>query len=112
MIRELAKCVPGKSRNAPEVRDLESWGCRTTMHVVRLIAPRIDGEDQMKDIDFTPGGIRSRREAGYLAARRVIALAPWRRPADPLEGLIVHEATATPGHELARGVDGFAGRTR
>lgn len=112
IIRELAKFVPRKSRDAPEVTELSSWGCRTTMHVVPLVAPRIDGEDQLKDIDFTPEGTRSRREAGYLAARRIIALAPWRRPADPMEGVIVHDTTAAPGHEVAPGVDGFAGRTR
>ena len=82
------------------------------MHVVRLVAPRLDGEDQMKDIDFTPVGIRSRCEAGYLEARRVLALAPCRRPAGPMEGVIIHETMAGPGHEVARGADGFAGRTR
>lgn len=29
----------------PDVRDMASHGCLTRMHVVRLLAPRIDGED-------------------------------------------------------------------
>ena len=29
------------------------------MHVVRLLAPRLDNEDHTKDVDFSPSGIRS-----------------------------------------------------
>ena len=112
IIRELAKHVPEKSRGTAEVRELSSWGCGTTMHVTRLVAPRIDGEDQLKDIDFSPSGIRARWQAGHAEARRVLALAPWRWPVDPMEGVVIHDTAATPGHELARGVDGFSGKTR
>ena len=35
------------------------------MHVVRLLAPRLDNENHTKDIDFSPTGIRLRWEAGY-----------------------------------------------
>lgn len=48
----------------------------------------------MRDIDFSPNGIRAREEAGYLHARRVLAEAPWRREVDPLEGFVLHEAEA------------------
>ena len=64
------------------------------MHVVRLLAPRLEAEDHMRDIDFSPNGIRAREEAGYLHARRVLAEAPWRREVDPLEGFVLHEAEA------------------
>jgi len=43
------------------------------MHVVRLLAPRLDHEDHTKDVDFTPTGIRKRWAAGYANACRVIA---------------------------------------
>ncbi len=112
IIRELAKHVPEKSRNNEQVKELASWGCNSTMHVARLIAPRLDGEDHLKDIDFTPAGIRARRDAGYAEGRRVLALAPWRRPVDPMEGVVIHETAAGPHTELAHGVDGFDGRTR
>jgi len=82
------------------------------MHVARLNAPRLDGEDQLKDIDFTPAGIRARWQAGYNETRRMVALAPWRRPVDPIEGVIIHELAAAPGHELAAGIDGFRGKTK
>jgi NTE family protein len=98
VIREIAKHVPPSVRAAPEVAELASWGCGTTMHVARLVAPKLDGEDHTKDIDFTPAGIRARWQAGYAATRRMLARAPWRAPVDPTEGVIIHDvdATATP----------------
>ncbi|MEP6941861.1 MAG: patatin-like phospholipase family protein [Betaproteobacteria bacterium] len=111
IIRELAKHVPDKARTSAEVKELASWGCGSIMHVARLIAPRLDGEDHLKDIDFTPAGIEARWEAGYTEARRVLALAPWERPVDPMEGVVIHD-TAVTVREIAHGVDGFDGRTR
>ena len=112
IIRELAKHVPEKTRDSAEVKELTAWGCGTTMHVAKLNAPRLDGEDQLKDIDFTPAGIRARWQAGYNATRRLVTAAPWQGVVDPTEGVVIHDLTATPGHELAAGVDGFRGRTK
>ena len=112
IIRELSKHVPEKSLSAAEVKELASWGCGSTMHVTRLIAPRLEGEDHLKDIDFTPGGIRARWEAGHAEGKRVLALAPWTRPVDPMEGVVIHDTSPIVKKELAHGVDGFDGRTR
>ena len=65
VIRQLARKVPAGERESAEFRELASWGCGTTMHVMRLQAPRLDGEDHTKDIDFTPAGVRARWQAGY-----------------------------------------------
>ena len=111
IIRELAKHVPDKARASEQVRELTSWGCGTTMHVVRLVAPRLDGEDQTKDIDFTPAGIRARWQAGYAAARRAVQRAQWEAAVDPVEGVVIHDP-GTGARPIATGVDGFAGRTR
>ena len=62
------------------------------MHVVRLLAPPVEGEDHSKDIDFSPSGIRARWDAGYADTQRVLAQAPWDGDFDPLEGFILHEA--------------------
>jgi NTE family protein len=111
IIRELAKHVPDKARASEQVRELTSWGCGTTMHVVRLVAPRLDGDDQTKDIDFTPAGIRARWQAGYAATRRTLHRAPWEGAVDPIEGVVIHDPG--PGaRPIAAGIDGFAGRTR
>jgi len=71
-----------------------SYGCATVMHIVPLLAPRIDGEDHTKDIDFTASGIKARRQAGYADTQRQLERAPWTRPIDELDGVIIHpEAT-------------------
>lgn len=91
IIRELAQHVPGKAAQSPAIRELASWGCGTTMHVVPLTAPPREGEDQLKDIDFTPTGIRTRLHAGVAEANRLLAIAPWTQPVDAMEGVIVHD---------------------
>lgn len=112
VIRELSKRIPAAERSDAEVRELESWGCGTTMHVVQLIAPRVDGEDHTKDIDFTAAGIRSRWRSGYDDARRMLDAAPWNMPVDAVEGVVIHDDPARATATVAQGVDGFAGRTR
>ena len=38
--------------------------------------------------------------------------APWNAPVDPVEGVVIHDDPVRVTTEIARGVDGFAGRTR
>ena len=38
--------------------------------------------------------------------------APWRAAVDPIEGVVIHDDTARVTSKLARGIDGFAGKTR
>jgi NTE family protein len=97
VIRELEKNLPAERRESPECRELASWGCGTIMHVVRLLAPALEGEDYWKDLDFSADGIRFRREAGHADARRMLERAPWQAPVDPMEGVIVHELSARTG---------------
>jgi NTE family protein len=94
VVTELVKRMPEQLRQDPEVQDLAGYGCLTRMHVVRLLAPALEGEDHTKDIDFSPAGIRARWEAGYADTRRLIAKAPWQGEFDPIEGFILHEAKA------------------
>lgn len=112
IIRELAQRIPESQRNSAEVKELASWGCGTTMHVARLVAPRLDGEDHTKDIDFTPSGIRERWRAGYEDTKRMLEAAPWRTHVDPIEGVIIHDDPMRRVGKPVRGVDGFAGKTR
>jgi NTE family protein len=94
VIRALAAKLPPEVAHSPEAQDLAGYGCVTRMHVVRLMAPPLAGEDHAKDIDFSPGGIRYRWRAGYDQTMRVLQQAPWRGEFDPLEGFILHEADA------------------
>jgi NTE family protein len=92
VITELAKYAPSDAANDDRFAELVSYGCPSTMHVIRLLAPALENEDHAKDIDFSPDGIRLRREAGYRHTRETLAKAPWREPADPLVGFVLHEA--------------------
>jgi NTE family protein len=92
VISELLRYIPDDVRESDVVRDLAGYGCVTQMHVVRLLAPRLENENHTKDIDFTPSGIRMRREAGYEATMRALRQAPWQGRFDAIEGIILHES--------------------
>ena len=98
VIRELTQhLTPEKQR---QLRELSSWGCGTTMHVVRLLAPSLDSEDYLKDIDFTQAGIRARWEAGFADTLRMIERAPWELEVDPMDGVVVHELSSRTGMQV------------
>jgi NTE family protein len=90
-IAELGSMVPPEAADKA-LAEMKSYGCTTTMHVVRLLAPALEYEDHAKDIDFSPEGIRQRREAGYRHTMDTIEQAPWRGKFNPLEGFVLHEA--------------------
>jgi len=105
VISELLKYVPEDKRQNPDVRELAAYSCRTRMHVVRLLAPRLDNESHIKDIDFSPAGIRARWDAGYGDTMVALEHQPWMGDWDPLEGVILHEPRrgAEPAAEVEMG---------
>ena len=94
VIALLAEKLPEDVRATNEARELASYGCGTQMHVIRLLAPPMAGEDQAKDIDFSPEGIKTRWDTGYAGTARVLDRAPWTHCVDPMDGIILHEASA------------------
>ncbi len=62
------------------------------MHVIQLHAPRLEGEDHTKDIDFAPARIEARLQAGYADTRRVLETSPWKKEVGVTDGVILHEA--------------------
>jgi NTE family protein len=54
VVSQLARYIPDDVRKSEAVRELAGYGCVTQMHVVRLLAPRLENENHTKDIDFTP----------------------------------------------------------
>lgn len=96
IVKELAKLVPENRRNSEVFQEMNNSGCLTRMHVVRLLSPSFDHDDQTKDVDFSPSAVRNRWRAGYEEAKRAIDRAPWRGAADPLDGVVLHEAPFEP----------------
>jgi len=94
IISELVAGLPEEARKSDRVRELAGYGCLHRMHVVRLLAEPLRGDNHLKDIDFSPDGIRERWDAGYADTVRVLAQAPWTHEVDPTEGFILHEAAA------------------
>jgi NTE family protein len=92
VVRELASRLPKELHADPVVQDLAAYGCGTLMHLVRLLSPRLHGEDHTKDIDFTRSGIESRWKAGHDHARKVLAEKPWQGAVDTLAGVVIHES--------------------
>jgi NTE family protein len=105
VITELLKYVPDEARKDPMVKELAGYSCRTRMHVVRLLAPRLDNESHIKDIDFSPAGIRARWKTGYTDTCRALEAQAWLGQFDPLEGVILHEPQpgAEPAAEMKMG---------
>jgi NTE family protein len=91
VIRDLAKLLPEDIRNTEQARALTAFGCHTTMHVVRLLAPQLENENHTKDVDFSSSGIRMRWEAGYTKTMRALDQAPWEGEFNPHEGVLLHE---------------------
>ena len=85
--------LPKGLADDPAVAELTAYGCGTTMHLVRLLAPRLDNEDHTRDIDFTAAGIGRPALAGsgYDYIRQVIAQEPWACEVDALTGVKIHE---------------------
>jgi NTE family protein len=90
VIRELGQHIPEAQREAPAVKELLGWGCGTTMQVLELDAPRFEGDDLNKDIDFSSTGIERRWAAGYQDTTQALKRAPWREAVDPMEGIAIY----------------------
>jgi NTE family protein len=96
IIAELVKRLPEEERNGEEVRQMAGYGCLTRMHVVRLLAPGLEGEDHTKDIDFSHAALRTRWQAGHQDMQSALGQMPWQAEFDPLEGFILHEFRRAP----------------
>jgi NTE family protein len=94
IISELVMKLPPDIVATREVRELASYGCVTCMHVVRLVAPPLAGEDHSKDIDFSRSGIQNRRRAGHAVMKDVHS--PLRHAKPHVLGLFSRAANLRP----------------
>jgi NTE family protein len=88
----LAKRLPPPPavRGEAPIREMIGYGCTTTMHILQFLAPQLDDEDRMKEMDFSQAGIFTRWDAGRLTPGG-FCRAPRIGEFSPLEGVILHE---------------------
>jgi len=91
IIRGLTEILSERQRSTPEVQDCVSYGCGTKMHIIRLLAPHLENEDQLSDIDFSETGIHARWQAGYRDGMRMIDARPWDERINPMLGVKLHD---------------------
>jgi NTE family protein len=103
IISELAKQLPPDKRADNAVREMTAYGCTTRMHVVQLLAQRLDNERPMKEMDFSPASIRARWQAGHADASQALARTDWLGDFSPLEGVILHQAGPRDDREPTNG---------
>lgn len=96
IIRELGTLLPDEARSDSMIEQMVSYGCGTTMHLVNLLAPRLDGEDHTKDLDFTIEGIRARWSRGHADIQNALEARQWECESNPMQGVIIHEIGGSP----------------
>jgi NTE family protein len=94
IIRELVDLLPEDRKNSPRVKELASWSCTTTMHLVEINAQPFEGETNARDYDFSRAAIQARWQAGYVDACRTLERRPWDDPVDPATNLTLYESDA------------------
>jgi NTE family protein len=80
-----------KALQNDDVQQAASLGCLSVFHLIRLQAPRLAGEDQYKDIEFSPARIKQRWGAGYVSAQHALKDAPWEHPISLHDGVLLHD---------------------
>ena len=91
VITELARICARAGEERSACQGARRLSLPTRMHVVRLLAPRLDNENHTKDIDFSP---RHPLALGGRAMPTPCARSsdtPWIGEFDPLDGVILHE---------------------
>ncbi len=96
IITALGERLGETERDSPEVLAMVAEGCPTCIHIVQLMAPRLEQEDENKDLDFSASGIEARWAAGYEDTRRAIESRPWQGVWPPLDGVVLHEQPDSP----------------
>jgi NTE family protein len=94
IIRELIDMLPQQQRDAPRVKELASWSCTTTMHLVEINAQPLAGETNAREFDFSRAAVEKRWQAGYADTNRMISRQPWNDPIDPATDITIYASDA------------------
>jgi len=89
-ISVLYEHLPEPLQNNSEIKELASWGCHTTMQIVKLAYPSRPWELSFKDIDFSQVIINERWRSGYDDTLNMLQQAPWLQPHPVDQGVVVH----------------------
>ena len=94
---KLDTCLPepvNQLANSPRVKELASWSCTTTMHLVEINAQPIEGETNARDYDFSRAAVQARWRAGYADTCRMLERRPWNEPIDPATEVTLYQSDA------------------
>jgi NTE family protein len=94
IIRELVDMLPEEQKHSPRVKELASWSCTTTMHLLEINAQAIEGETNARDYDFSRAAVQARWRAGYADTCRMLERGPWNDPIDPATEITVYQSDA------------------
>ena len=94
IIRELIDMLPQEQKDSSRVKELASWSCTTTMHLVEINAQPFEGETNSREFDFSRAAVRKRWQAGYADTNRMISRQPWNYPIDPAADITVYASDA------------------
>jgi len=95
IIRELSARLPEGQRADSTVSEMIAYGSHTAMRIVTLLAPRLEGDDYLKDIDFSESKVRARWNAGYATAQRELEQQGLHHDPEPIVDVHVHEVADT-----------------
>lgn len=90
-INLLSSKLSPEQLSEPDIKKLRGLGCKTQMHFIQFIAPRMLYDDHTKDINFTKHTIDSRIKTGYDDVITVVTSKPWEHAIPPEHGIVVHE---------------------
>ncbi|MGC1350635.1 MAG: patatin-like phospholipase family protein [Xanthobacteraceae bacterium] len=110
IIRELADLLPDEHKNSPRVKELASWSCTTTMHLVEINAQPIEGETNARDYDFSRAAVQARWRAGYADTCRMLERRPWNEPIDPATEVTLYQSDAPAREQQILQPDSYSGR--
>lgn len=94
VVYRLIDAFPEEHRGHPVLQRHRHLACDTVMHVVKLCAPVLPGQDGAKDIDFSRQGIAVRHASGLATARAALESCPWNNERGLSEGMCVHQIDA------------------
>ena len=96
VINSLYGHMPESLRNDPEIRELASWGCTTTMSIIHMIYRGTDAESAAEDYEFSRASIRDHWDAGRRDAEQALAKQQWLIAPKPEQAVVLEEIPGLP----------------